>query len=80
MSAFQNPRRLVSDDHIQYPLEVLNREADIFRMAGHMLGQRLLLFLLHHGLGISFVDDGRQPFPLRRGKSAGLSPLRIAPA
>jgi hypothetical protein len=28
--------------------------ADIFRMAGHMLGQRLLLFLLHHGLGVSF--------------------------
>src|SRR6266545_1297998 len=55
-----------SDDHVHYPLEVLNRAADIFRMAGHMLGQRLLLFLLHHGLGVSFEDDGRQPFPLRR--------------
>jgi hypothetical protein len=36
---------------MQYPPEVFNRAADIFRMAGHMLGQRLLLFLLHHGLG-----------------------------
>jgi hypothetical protein len=26
------------DDHKHYPLEVLNRAADIFRMAGHMLG------------------------------------------
>src|SRR6266511_3579512 len=49
-----------SDDHVHYPLEVLNRAADIFRMAGHMLGKRLLLFLLHHGLGVSFVDDGLQ--------------------
>jgi hypothetical protein len=24
-----------SDDLMQYPLEVLNRAADIFRMAGH---------------------------------------------
>jgi hypothetical protein len=32
-----------SDDHPQNPLEVLNRAADIFRMAGHMLGQRLPL-------------------------------------
>jgi hypothetical protein len=30
-----------SDDHTQYPVEVLNRAADIFRMAGHMLGKRL---------------------------------------
>jgi hypothetical protein len=30
---------------MHYPLEVLNRAADIFRMAGHMLGQRLLLRL-----------------------------------
>src|SRR5262249_9486694 len=55
-----------SDDHMQYPLEVPNRAARIFRMAGHMLGQRLLLFLLHDGLVVSFVDDGMQPFPLRR--------------
>ena len=33
------------DDHMHYPLEVLNRAADIFRMSGHMLGQRLLLRL-----------------------------------
>jgi hypothetical protein len=31
--------------------------------AGHMLGERLLP---HHGLGVSFMDDGRQPFPRRR--------------
>jgi hypothetical protein len=30
---------------MQYPLEVLNRAADIFRMARHMLGERLLLRL-----------------------------------
>ncbi len=47
---------------MQYPVEVLNRAADIFRMAGHMLGQRLLLRL---GLVVS-VDDGPQPFPRRR--------------
>jgi len=51
---------------MHYPLEVLNRAARIFRVVGHMLGQRLLLFLLHHSLGVSFVDGGRQPFPLRR--------------
>ncbi len=50
------------NDHMQYPVEVLNRAADIFRMAGHMLGQRLLLRL---GLVVS-VDDGPQPFPRRR--------------
>jgi ABC transporter substrate binding protein len=49
-------------DHTQYPVEVLNRAADIFRMAGHMLGQRLLLRL---GLVVS-VDDGPQTFPRRR--------------
>src|SRR6266542_5417442 len=59
-------RNEASDDLVQYPVEVLNREADIFRMAGHMLGERLLFFLLHHGLGVSLVDDGTQPFPLRR--------------
>src|SRR5256714_9248269 len=51
-----------SDDHTQDPLEVLNRAADIFRMAGHMLGQRLLLRL---GLVVSLVNDDPQPFPLR---------------
>src|SRR5262245_30362699 len=50
------------DDYIQYPVEVLNREADIFRMAGHMLGQ---CFLLRLGLVVS-VDDGLQAFPRRR--------------
>jgi hypothetical protein len=59
-----------SDDHMQYPFEVLNRAADIFRMAGHMLGQRLL-HRLGLGLVVFFVDDGMQafplpPFPLRR--------------
>jgi len=28
---------------MQYPVEVLNRAADIFRMARHMLRERLLL-------------------------------------
>src|SRR5215471_2608547 len=51
------------EDHRQYPVEVLNRAADIFRMAGHMLGQRLPLRL---GLVVSSVDDGTQTFPLRR--------------
>jgi uncharacterized protein YaaQ len=54
------------DDLVQYPVEVLNRAADIFRMAGHMLGERLLLFLLHRGLVVDVVDDGRQIFPRRR--------------
>jgi hypothetical protein len=35
-------------------------------MAGHMLGQRLLLFLLHHGFVVGVVDDDPQPFPRRR--------------
>src|SRR5215831_1263750 len=56
----------VSDDYPQYPVEVRNRAAGIFRMAGHMLGERLLLFLLHHGLVVSVVDDDPQPFPRRR--------------
>ena len=43
-----------SDDHVQYPVEVLNRAADIFRMASHVLGKRLLLRL---GLVVSVVDD-----------------------
>jgi hypothetical protein len=55
------------DDLLQYPLEVLNREADMFRMAGHMLGQRLLLFLHRGGLVVfSLVDDDRQAWPRRR--------------
>src|SRR5262249_48899161 len=29
-------------------------------MACHMLGKRLLLFLLHHGLGVFLVDDDLQ--------------------
>src|SRR5262249_26216246 len=63
LSSRHRPR---PDDLIQYPVEVLNRAADIFRMAGHMLGERLLLFLLHRGLVVDVVDDGRQPFPRRR--------------
>jgi hypothetical protein len=35
-------------------------------MAGHMLGERLLLFPLHRGLVVDVVDDGRQIFPRRR--------------
>jgi hypothetical protein len=35
----------------------------MFRVGGYMLGERLLLRL---GLGVAFVDDGMQPFPLRR--------------
>src|SRR6266446_2525024 len=50
-------------DYPLYPVEVLNRAADIFRMAGHMLGQRLLL---RRGLVVSFVDGDAQPFPRRR--------------
>jgi hypothetical protein len=48
---------------MHYPAEVLHRAADIFRMAGHMLGQRLLHRL---GLVVSFVDEDLQTFPLRR--------------
>src|SRR5262245_1509001 len=36
-------------------------------MAGHMLGERLLLFLLPLGLVVCVVDHGRQPYPRRRG-------------
>src|SRR6516162_4438452 len=50
------PLRLTYD-RPQYPVEVLNRAAGVFRMAGHMLGQRLLLFLLRLGLFVVFVDD-----------------------
>ena len=39
---------------MQYPVEVLNREADIFRMAGHMLGKRLRLRL---GVVVSVDND-----------------------
>jgi len=53
-------------DYPLYPIEVLNRAADIFMMAGHMLGQRLLLFLLRLGLVVSLVNDDPQPFPRRR--------------
>ena len=56
------PSLKTPDDLPQYPLEVLNRAADIFRMAGHMLGQPLLLC---PGLVVS-VDYDPQPFPRRR--------------
>ena len=42
---------------MQYPVEILNRQADIFRMAGHMLGQCLLL---HLGLVVSPVAPAHQ--------------------
>ena len=44
--SFQGASIRPTYDHPQYPVEVLNRAADIFRVAGHMLGERLLLFLL----------------------------------
>ena len=53
-------RNEASDDLVQYPVEVLNREADIFRMAGHMLGQRLLLFLLHHDIQLRGGENERR--------------------
>jgi hypothetical protein len=53
----------LTDEHPHYPLEVLNCAADIFRMAGHMLRERLLLRL---GLVVSLVNDDPQPFPRRR--------------
>ena len=62
LSAFQNLGGR-SDDHPQYPVEVLNRAADIFRMASHVLGERLLL---RPGLVVSVVDDDPQAFPRRR--------------
>src|SRR5438093_3494821 len=62
LSSRHRPR---PDDYRHYPVEVLNRAADIFRMAGHMLGKRLLLFLLHRVLVVDVVDDG-QLFPPRR--------------
>jgi hypothetical protein len=64
--SFQGASIRPTYDRPQYPVEVLNRAADIFRMAGHMLGERLLLFLLRPGL-VVFVDDGPQTFPRRRG-------------
>src|SRR5215471_2985199 len=57
-------RNEASDDLAQYPSEVPNRAAGIFRMAGHMLGERLLH---RRGLVVSLVDDDPQTFPLRRG-------------
>ena len=48
---------------MQYPVEVLNRAAAIFSMAGHMLGERLL----HRGgLVVSLVGDDAQAWPRRR--------------
>ena len=46
-----------SDDHVQYPVEVLNRAADIFRTASHVLDQRLLPLLRLSHLVVSVVDD-----------------------
>src|SRR5262249_38167492 len=42
------------------PTEVLNRAADIFRMAGHMFGEGLLLC---RGLVVSLLDDDPQAWP-----------------
>jgi hypothetical protein len=42
---------------MQYPVEILNHAADIFRMVGHVLGQRLLLRL---GLVVSLVRGIRK--------------------
>src|SRR5437899_3184413 len=46
---------------------VLNRAADIFRMAGHMLGKRLLLFLLHRGLVVDVVSSDLRSSSRPRG-------------
>src|SRR6516164_576004 len=54
----------LADDQTHYPSEVPNRAAGIFRMAGHMLGERLLH---RRGLVVSLVDDDPQTFPLRWG-------------
>src|SRR6516225_10498462 len=53
----------LADDQTHYPSEVPNRAAGIFRMAGHMLGERLLH---RRGLVVSLVNDDPQPFPRRR--------------
>ena len=53
---------MLSDDRPHYPVEVLNHAANIFRMAGHVLGKRLRLRL---GVVVSLVDDDPQPFPRR---------------
>jgi hypothetical protein len=59
---------------MQYPVEVPNRTADIFRMIGHMLSKHLL-----HRRGlvvVSLVDDGRQAFPRRRGATSTFASMR----
>ena len=72
-----------ADDLIHYPVEVLNRAADIFRMAGHMLGKRLLLRL---GLVVSLVNDdpnregGRSIPLLRRRPRTGLQKFAVIEA
>src|SRR6516225_6827246 len=38
-------------------------------MRGYVLGQRLLLFLLHHGLVVGVVGVGPQTFPLHTSSS-----------
>src|SRR5258708_3836688 len=45
------------------PPEVFNRAAGVFRMAAHMLGERLLVC---RGLVVSLVNDDLQAFPRRR--------------
>src|SRR5215831_18187337 len=66
----------VPDDQMHYPSEVPNRAAGIFRMAGHMLGERLLH---RRGLVVSLVDDDPQTFPLRRGyRFASMRSIREA--
>jgi hypothetical protein len=40
-------------------------------MRGYVLGQRLLLFLLHHGLGVFLADDGVRQVK-RRAEELGL--------
>jgi hypothetical protein len=52
-----------SDDHPQYPIEILNRATRVFGVGGYMLGERLLHCL---GLVVSVVDNDSQPFPRRR--------------
>ena len=58
---FLSSRHRPRPDDDTHPLEeVLNRAAGIFRMAGHMLGDHLLLFRLHRGLVVCVIDDDAQ--------------------
>src|SRR5262245_27621917 len=64
-----------ANDLVHDPLEVLHRAAGVFRMAGHVLGQRFL-----HRLGhvVSLVDDDLQSItPLRTADPLGGNPVGL---